>query len=189
MSNGKYCVYQHVFPNGKQYIGITNNVFRRWKHGEGYVTNKEMYKAIQQYGWENIRHNILADNLTRGEAQKLEKKYIKENDTINHGYNKSEGGAVGKSYLSYHVSEMLHKARVYPIMREYVEMYLGYADNEDAAIMLNYADLIAKTHRFFLQSQSDEYMCCCVWIRLVSDIITGIDVCANDYNIWKGVLC
>ena len=59
-----WTVYMHKFPNEKVYIGITSQTAEnRWQNGKGYKTQKLMWKAIQKYGWENIEHNILHDNL------------------------------------------------------------------------------------------------------------------------------
>ena len=90
-----YCVYKHTCPNGKVYIGITcRNVKYRWNNGKGYSSNKHFYNAIIKYGWENIEHEILYENLNEKEA------YIKEIELIeyyksnnrNYGYNNSIGG-------------------------------------------------------------------------------------------------
>ena len=46
-----YTVYQLVFPDGKQYIGKTGGDFKkRWANGKGYRTNKELTKAIKEWG-------------------------------------------------------------------------------------------------------------------------------------------
>ena len=68
----KYCVYMHIFPNQKRYIGQTcQKPERRWNNnGSGYLGKRKNgeYKqplianAIQQYGWENIKHEILFNN-------------------------------------------------------------------------------------------------------------------------------
>ena len=58
----KYKVYKHTFPNGKIYIGITSkkNVKRRWGNGgSGYKDQTYMRNAINKYGWENVKHEIL----------------------------------------------------------------------------------------------------------------------------------
>lgn len=45
-----YKVYMHRFPNGKVYIGITNQPIKnRWRNGEGYK-NQIVYSAIQNMG-------------------------------------------------------------------------------------------------------------------------------------------
>lgn len=50
-----YCVYKHVCPIGKVYIGITcQDVKKRWlSKGQGYKDNDYFFKAIKKYGWEN----------------------------------------------------------------------------------------------------------------------------------------
>lgn len=69
-------VYKHTFPNGKIYIGIADNYLNRWNNGEGYSTNPPMYAAIKQYGWDNIKHEILKECDTRQEAEQLEQRLI-----------------------------------------------------------------------------------------------------------------
>ena len=61
-----YSVYKHTSPNGKVYIGITSRKpEQRWSNGYGYVKNKHFTHAINKYGWENIKHEILFSNLTK----------------------------------------------------------------------------------------------------------------------------
>jgi predicted GIY-YIG superfamily endonuclease len=68
-----YTVYMHKFPNGKVYVGITkNSIYTRWASGQGYKHNKRMTNAINKYGWENISHIIIAKNISKEEACKLE---------------------------------------------------------------------------------------------------------------------
>lgn len=94
MSQGMmYSVYMHIFPNGKRYIGITKmKPSERWHGGSGYRKQPKMYAAIKKYGWENVEHFILMDGLTQGEAEKKEKQFIKEFNTIESGYNVDAGG-------------------------------------------------------------------------------------------------
>ena len=77
----RYKVYRHTFPNGKVYIGITNqSVERRWRNGHGYLWKDKngryrqpaIAHAILKYGWENVLHDILFSGLTREEAEKTE---------------------------------------------------------------------------------------------------------------------
>ena len=93
-----YKVYVHIAPNGKRYYGITKQeVKRRWNSGKGYRKNKYFTNAINKYGWNNFEHIILFDNLTKAEAELMEKFYIALYDTINpnKGYNLSLGGETG----------------------------------------------------------------------------------------------
>ena len=90
-----FCVYKHTAPNGKVYIGITcQKPEERWKNGKGYGNNKHFKAAIQYYGWPNIQHEIIKDNLTKEQACILEKELIKIFDSTNpkKGYNQSTGG-------------------------------------------------------------------------------------------------
>ena len=66
----KYVVYMHIVPNGKKYIGITSqNINRRWQKGKGYWSIEYFTIAINKYGWDNIQHIILFDNLSKTEAE------------------------------------------------------------------------------------------------------------------------
>ena len=90
-----YIVYEHLFPNGKRYVGITcQNPSRRWRGGKSYQSNVRMTRAINKYGWNNIEHTILASGLTEAEAEAMEVRLIKEwnlqDQTV--GYNIADGG-------------------------------------------------------------------------------------------------
>lgn len=90
-----YKVYVHIFPNGKKYIGITKQeVEKRWLKGNGYKENKYMFRAIKKYGWENIKHIVLFENLTKEEAEQKEIELIKffKSNERQYGYNIQNGG-------------------------------------------------------------------------------------------------
>lgn len=95
-----WILYEHLFPNGKRYIGITSkSPSARWENGSGYSKEHQsvVYNAIQKYGWENIQHNILLENLTEHEAKEKEIEYIEKyhtfiHDTPCYGYNMTKGG-------------------------------------------------------------------------------------------------
>lgn len=91
----RYCVYKHTAPNGKVYIGITNQtVSNRWRNGKGYHHNAHFTSAIEKYGWDNIKHEILFDSLTESEAVAKEIELIAEykSNQREYGYNQSCGG-------------------------------------------------------------------------------------------------
>ena len=87
----------HTSPSGKVYVGITKlKTSQRWRNGEGYKNNIHFYSAIQNYGWDNFAHEILFENLSKKEAEKIEIDLIsiyKANDK-NFGYNIASGGGV-----------------------------------------------------------------------------------------------
>lgn len=89
-----YKVYMHVFPNGKKYIGVTKRALKdRFENGNGYRI-PPMKNAIKKYGWENVEHKLLFDNLSKEEAYKKEIELIElyKTTNINFGYNNSKGG-------------------------------------------------------------------------------------------------
>lgn len=92
----KYCIYVHIAPNNKIYIGQSKNYKKRWaSNGEHYKTCIYFYNAIQKYGWNNFKHLVLFENLTKDQADICEKEMIKKFDTTNSefGYNLSLGGS------------------------------------------------------------------------------------------------
>ena len=85
-----YCVYVHVFPNKKKYVGKTSKPLRaRWDGGLGYAGQWDMCNAVLKYGWDNIKHYIVADGLCEHEAALLEAYLIKKWKTCtkSYGYN------------------------------------------------------------------------------------------------------
>ena len=98
MIRSDYKVYKHTSPQGKVYIGITcKSVADRWGGGTGYKSNKHFFSAIQKYGWDNFKHEVLFENLTKKEACEKEIALIAEYDSTNpdRGYNQSSGGQSG----------------------------------------------------------------------------------------------
>ena len=107
-----FCVYEHVFPNEKRYIGITSNAEKRWKNGEGYRTQGKIAKAIKHYGWDNVKHNVILDDLDKEQAIILEKYLISALDTIENGYNTAIGGDnINTTYLNDHILYMIRESK------------------------------------------------------------------------------
>lgn len=108
LSKNDYKVYKHTCPNGKVYIGITRqNPLTRWAGGFGYQTQVYFWRAIVKYGWVNIKHEILYENLSEKEAKEIEIRLIKEYNAqdINCGYN------VDLGYDHFHSKECREKVR------------------------------------------------------------------------------
>lgn len=92
--DNEFTVYCHTTPSGKKYIGMSKNPVKRWNQGKGYIKNLVFYRAIQKYGWDNIKHEILFSGLSAEDAKKKERALIEEYNTrdIRYGYNLREGG-------------------------------------------------------------------------------------------------
>ena len=113
MKNKRYIVYIHQCPNNKKYVGVTSEkTYNRFHGGSGYKYNKEFYEDIKKYGWNNIKHIIINENISQEEAYKLEQKLIKEYNTTNfkYGYNKQNGGEKGK--MTPEIKQKISKARL-----------------------------------------------------------------------------
>ncbi len=95
MKECNYTVYMHICPSGKRYIGITKlKPEERWKNGKSYKNCILFNRAIEKYGWQNIKHEILFTNLTKEEAENKEIElisYYKSNQK-KFGYNIANGG-------------------------------------------------------------------------------------------------
>lgn len=113
-----YCVYIHIFPNNKKYIGITKDIENRYgKDGKGYYTQPKMKRAIEKYGWKNIEHRILLDGLTKEQAEKAEREFIIAYDSIRNGYNVSIGGnKVNGTYLLADVLKAVYNTKTLTIL-------------------------------------------------------------------------
>lgn len=91
----KFKVYKYTLKNdGRVYIGQTCYSLkqRAGSNGYKYKGSQKFYNAILKYGWNNFIPEIIADNLTSEEANKLETQMIIEYDSINYGFNIANGG-------------------------------------------------------------------------------------------------
>lgn len=83
--------------NNKNYIGITNNIEKRWSNERSYPSDPKkrqvIQKAIHKYGVDNFNFEIVKRGISIEEAVKMEKELI---DTLNtlvpNGYNVHPGG-------------------------------------------------------------------------------------------------
>ena len=103
INENNYTVYMHTSPSGKAYIGITStSVEERWDNGKGYLKKKKnggykqpaMANAVLKYGWERFDHIVFETNLSKEDAEHMEKLLIDIFQTRNkrYGYNIREGG-------------------------------------------------------------------------------------------------
>ena len=93
-----YTVYGHRFPNGKMYIGMTKRRLnqRFGKNGANYRRCAAMYRAIQEFGWENVEHFPIICCESKEDAEWYEAFLIYKKKTMDpqYGYNMMPGGKV-----------------------------------------------------------------------------------------------
>lgn len=92
-----YKIYALIFPNGKRYIGATKyELEKRWNKGRNYRTCPLVHMAIEKFGWDNVKHELIDIAFTKQDAEEKERFYIAKYDTTNeeHGYNFLPGGDV-----------------------------------------------------------------------------------------------
>ena len=98
----RFIVYVHLNKvNHKVYVGITSQRANgRWQNGKGYKKQPKFDNAIKKYGWDNFEHIIVAEDLTKYQACKLERKLIEGLDSTNKqkGYNVALGGEGVESF-------------------------------------------------------------------------------------------
>lgn len=119
-----YCVYVHIVPNGKMYIGITGQKAEyRWDNGNGYKKTPQFWAAVKEYGWDNIQHIILMTGLKKEVAKVCEIALIDKYHSNNpeYGYNIALG--------SYHADESKRKNALAHIGKQY---HLGFKASEES---------------------------------------------------------
>ena len=94
-TNDRWCVYIHISPSQKCYVGITGrNPQERWGNGGYGYRNQPFFRAIEKYGWDNFQHIIVASGLTEEQAKTKEKDLIAQlgSNQNRNGYNMTVGG-------------------------------------------------------------------------------------------------
>lgn len=123
--------------NNKQYIGLTNNIKRRWSnHKCSNDPNMVIAKAIQKYGVNNFKFEILLRNLTIEEARQKEQEYIKvKNTKVPNGYNVSDGGegvyGVSKKGAENSNAHLTEEEAQYILNNRNIPMYVLYEAFQD----------------------------------------------------------
>ena len=122
-----YCHQNKI--NGMRYIGVTNRTLeeRAERNAEGYRSTKAFYQAIQEFGWDNFSHEVLATFENREDAMNAEKQYIEKYATRDprYGYNRQCGGyphsddnaVAHEAERVESIKQTLHEQRSTPEMR------------------------------------------------------------------------
>lgn len=106
-----YFIYMHTSPSGKKYIGQTcQKLSRRWRNGIGYKKNPYFWRAIQKYGWDNFKHEMIFQCESLEEANRMEEWLISVHSSNDprYGYNIS-AGADGRGIVAESTKELLRQ--------------------------------------------------------------------------------
>jgi len=107
------CVYVLTSPSGKFYVGMTqrDEVWRFYAH-KNLKTARPLSHAVQKYGWENFKREIVFRSSDKNELVAKEIELIAAyNCMVPHGYNCTAGGeGITRMKRPPHVVEALRKA-------------------------------------------------------------------------------
>ena len=79
----KYWVYIHTTPDGMVYVGYSGRKYYKSRWNAKSYYNNSLQPYIDKYGWDNISHKIVAKDLTKEEALRLEGELIKKYKELN----------------------------------------------------------------------------------------------------------
>ena len=92
-----YIVYVHITPDGMHYYGVTSQkVERRWKGNGINYKRTSLQPYIEKFGWENIQHKVLFENLSKEDALSIEDSLIISGWEKGNCINKIRSGNISK---------------------------------------------------------------------------------------------
>lgn len=137
--------------NNKCYIGITNNIKKRWSNEKSYPTNPKrrqvIQEAIHKYGKENFLFEILFQGISIEEACELEEKLaLQYNSYYPNGYNIAKCG----EYFPDNFSNQPHFRENNPNAKITTEEAQYILDNRDKPMYVLYEEFNEKiTYPYF----------------------------------------
>ena len=98
--NKTWKVYTHTAPNGDVYVGVTcRDVKLRWQ--PSLYKGMSLYPYIEQYGWENIKHEVIYTCEDKKEALNKEDELIQYYSELGICINQQRSGLVAKDINAY----------------------------------------------------------------------------------------
>lgn len=133
----KYIIYKHTIMNTrKSYIGFTSltmekRLSKHLKNAQSGISNK-FYNALNKYGIESIKSEILVECYNQEEAMDFEEYYIKKYNTYKKGYNSTPRGGGGWIIASLSIDKQIQylKKRSDVTTGSKNPNYSGYTDDQ-----------------------------------------------------------
>lgn len=147
-TNGFY-VYAHITPDGLFYIGTSKRQpCERWKQGN--YKGKSLEPYIQRFGWENIRHFIFTDGLTKEQAYQLEDLLIQEATDKGYCINKNRSGLIEVSDKNAYMRQLYatneqHREKQKVRIKQYLSSPEGKIYNRVKSFNKNHPDKAIET--------------------------------------------
>jgi group I intron endonuclease len=95
-------IYKITSPNGRIYIGLTNNINKRYNSyaSEKCKSQPKIYKSIKKYEFKNHFFDIIDFANSKKELEEKEIYYIKNYNSFENGLNCTRGGeGIGKGHI------------------------------------------------------------------------------------------
>lgn len=141
-----YWVYAHITPEKDVYIGMSKQ-----QPSERWVSSLYNGTALQQYiecfGWENIEHRVLIDNLTKAQAEQIEDWFITQITEEGFCINRQRSGGYWRD------NQKEYKKTWYETHKE--ERKVRYETNREE--ILEYQKVYRETHRDEILEQKKVY--------------------------------
>ena len=173
-----YKVYLLTFPDGKIYVGQTElDVTKRWRGGLGYKDNREMFDAILWHGWKNIKKEILADGLSKLQADYIERKKIDELCSADYevGYNRRRGNQ----------DEQIDFILFYRDYSEHGSLVRQFTTDEENYLRLKRCGSVHGTFKTYKKTNIDDFIFeIKESVYVTTDMVDmgDIDVCYDEFE-------
>ena len=133
-----YSVYQHVTPDNMHYFGQTNNIKCRWSNNGAGYKGTSLYPYIEQYGWDNIQHIVLYENLPYDDALKIEDSLIISGWEKGNCINKRRSGNVSKDDVYIREYQREYQREYYEQNKDKLNQYSREYREENREKILEY---------------------------------------------------
>ena len=144
-----YIVYVHITPDGMHYYGVTNNHKHRWGSDGIHYRDTSLNTYIEKYGWDNIQHIVLYENLTYEDALKIEDSLIISGWEKGNCINKRRSGNVSKDDVYIREYQREYQQEYYEQNRDKLNQYQQEYYEQNREKILEY-------HRQYYQRKKEE---------------------------------